>query len=159
LIKQKQTAAEQVEDETARKALNPLASRQAISDRQAEPAFQENHKRLKADRLAREVAADGEEMIDALSLSIFTIESDRKPVLAFAAKKHEEANTFFRDEAVRNKLRWASSGGAPLCDDLSILRIRLANAGERALYRGKLGEVIAEDRAIVFLVEIDDGVG
>jgi hypothetical protein len=56
LIKPKRTAAEQVEDEAARKALNPLASRQTISDRQAEPEFQENHKRLKADRLAREVA-------------------------------------------------------------------------------------------------------
>jgi hypothetical protein len=30
------------------------ASRQTISDSQAEPEFQENHKRLKADRLARE---------------------------------------------------------------------------------------------------------
>jgi hypothetical protein len=34
--------------------LNPVASRQTISDGQAEPEFQENHKRLKADRLARE---------------------------------------------------------------------------------------------------------
>jgi hypothetical protein len=35
-------------------ALNPLASRQTISDSQAEPEFQENHKRLRADRQARE---------------------------------------------------------------------------------------------------------
>jgi hypothetical protein len=56
MIKPKRTAAEQVEDEAARKALNPLASRQTISDNQAKPEFQENHKRLKADRLAREAA-------------------------------------------------------------------------------------------------------
>jgi hypothetical protein len=54
MIKPKRTAAEQVEDEAARRALNPTGSRQTISDSQAEPEFQENHKRLKADRLARE---------------------------------------------------------------------------------------------------------
>jgi hypothetical protein len=54
MIKPKRTAAEQVEDEVARRALNPIGSRQTISDSQAEPEFQENHKRLKADRLARE---------------------------------------------------------------------------------------------------------
>jgi hypothetical protein len=56
MIKPKRTAAEQVEDEAARRALNPLASRQTISDSQAKPEFHENHKRLKADRLAREAA-------------------------------------------------------------------------------------------------------
>jgi serine/threonine-protein kinase RIO1 len=56
MTKPKRTAAEQVEDEAARKALNPLASRQTISDLQAEPEFQENHKRLKVDRLARDAA-------------------------------------------------------------------------------------------------------
>ena len=50
----KRSAAEQVADEANRRALNPLASRQTISNGQAEPEFQENHKRLRADRLARE---------------------------------------------------------------------------------------------------------
>jgi hypothetical protein len=54
MIKPKRTAAEQVDDEDARRSLNPVASRQTISDSQAEPEFQENHKRLKADRLVRE---------------------------------------------------------------------------------------------------------
>jgi hypothetical protein len=54
MIKPKRTAAEQVEDETDRRALNPILSRQTIAESQAEPEFQENHKRLKADRLARE---------------------------------------------------------------------------------------------------------
>jgi hypothetical protein len=54
MIKPKRTAEQQVADELDRRALNPLASRQTISDSQAEPEFQENHKRLKADRLARE---------------------------------------------------------------------------------------------------------
>jgi hypothetical protein len=57
MIKPKLSAAQQVADEADRRALNPLASRQTISDDQAEPEFQENHKRLKADRLAREAKA------------------------------------------------------------------------------------------------------
>jgi hypothetical protein len=51
----KRTAKQQVADEADRRALNPLASRQTISDSQAEPEFQANHKRLRAERLAREV--------------------------------------------------------------------------------------------------------
>jgi hypothetical protein len=56
MIKPKRTAEQQVPDEADRKALNPLASRQTISDSQAEPEFQKNYKRLKGDRLAREAA-------------------------------------------------------------------------------------------------------
>jgi hypothetical protein len=56
MIKPKRSAEQQVADEAERKALNPLESRQRISDRQAEPEFHENHKRLQADRLAREAA-------------------------------------------------------------------------------------------------------
>lgn len=56
MIKPKRSAEQQVADEADRKALNPLVSRQAIADKQAEPEFQENHKRLIADRRAREAA-------------------------------------------------------------------------------------------------------
>ena len=54
MINPKRTPEQQVADEADRKALNPIGSRQTISDSQAEPGFQENHKRLKAERLARE---------------------------------------------------------------------------------------------------------
>jgi hypothetical protein len=54
MIKPKRSAAQQVADEANRKALNPVASRQTISDSQAEPEFQDTHKRLKAERFARE---------------------------------------------------------------------------------------------------------
>ena len=54
MIKPKRPTAQLVADEADRRALNPLASRQTISDSQAEPEFQENHKRLKADRMRRE---------------------------------------------------------------------------------------------------------
>jgi len=96
-------------------------------------------------------------MTKEFSLSIFTIEADLKPLLAFAAKKHQDAEAFFRDEKVRTKLRSASSGGTPLCDNHSILRIRLANADERARYRERLAARPTANPAAVFLVDVDAG--
>jgi hypothetical protein len=51
---EKRSAENQIVDEANRKALNPNGSKQKISDSQASPDFQENHKRLRAERLARE---------------------------------------------------------------------------------------------------------
>jgi len=94
-------------------------------------------------------------MNEALSLSIFTIEADRKPLVAFAVKKYEEAEIFFRDERVRTRLRSARCNGVPLCDDLTILRIRLANGEERARYRAKMAGRSTGDAVTVFLVDVD----
>jgi hypothetical protein len=60
MIKPKRTAEQQISDEAERRALHPLASRQKISDSQAEPEFEQNHKCLKADRLAREAGLKAE---------------------------------------------------------------------------------------------------
>ena len=54
MIQPKLSAEQQVANEAGRKALNPVGSKQTISDSPAEPEFQENHKRLIAERLARE---------------------------------------------------------------------------------------------------------
>jgi hypothetical protein len=54
MSKEKKSVTEQLVDEAKQRILNPMASRQTISNAQAEPEFQENHKRLRADRLARE---------------------------------------------------------------------------------------------------------
>jgi hypothetical protein len=51
---EKRTAEQQVADEANRTAQNPNASKQKISDSQSIPEFEENHKRLRAERLARE---------------------------------------------------------------------------------------------------------
>jgi hypothetical protein len=56
MIKMKRSAEQQVADEIERRALNPISSRQKISDSQAEPEFHANHKRLRAERIAREAA-------------------------------------------------------------------------------------------------------
>ena len=61
MSKEKRSAEQQIADEADRRALNPLATRQAIADRQAAPAFQENHQRLKAERIAREAGLKAKE--------------------------------------------------------------------------------------------------
>jgi len=55
MSKEERSAEQQVADEADRRALHPLATRQTIADSQAEPAFQDNLKRLKAERIAREL--------------------------------------------------------------------------------------------------------
>ena len=97
-------------------------------------------------------------MRETLSLSIFTIEADRKPLLAFAAKKYQEAEAFCEDDRVLTKLRSVTSGGVQLCDDRSILRVRLANPDERARYRDQIKERSSmENTAAIFLVDLDEG--
>jgi len=54
MSKEKRSAEQQVADEADRRALHPLTSRQKISESQAAPEFQQNHKRLRADRPTRE---------------------------------------------------------------------------------------------------------
>ena len=51
------------------------------------------------------------EMNDKLSLSIFTVEADREPVLAFRCKTYSEAETIGFDERLRTKLSTVKSGG------------------------------------------------
>ena len=95
-------------------------------------------------------------MSEALSLSIFTIEADSKPLLAFAVKKHQEAVAFCADERVLAKLRSIRSSGVPLCDDKSILRVRLATSDERARYHDRTkNRPSMENLAAVFLVDVD----
>ena len=92
-------------------------------------------------------------MSNPLSLSIFTIEADRKPVLAFAATKYTDAEAFFKDEMVRTKLRLAILDGVALCDEQTTLGLRLAKSPERARYREKIAA--GGNSATVFLVDID----
>ena len=44
-------------------------------------------------------------MNDRLSLSVFTIEIDGKPTLAFEAKRYSEAEAISGDEGLRARLR------------------------------------------------------
>ena len=96
-------------------------------------------------------------MNDQLSLSIFTIEIDRKPVFAIQSRKHSDAEAVLADENLRNQLSLLRSGGKPLCDDFSIFRIRLARADERTLYYANTPALLLGNGELaVLLVELDD---
>jgi hypothetical protein len=92
---------------------------------------------------------------EAFSFSIFTIEADRRPILALAAKKHQAAEDFCADERVRAKLR--SIGSGRLCDEHSILRVRLATADERLRYHEQAtSPLFLGNLEAVFLVDVDE---
>jgi hypothetical protein len=91
-----------------------------------------------------------------LSLSIFTIEVDGKPTLAFGAKRYSEAEAISRDEQLRTKLGSLKSGDFPLSGENSILDVRLANRDEAALYQqAAAGSQSTDDLLLVYLVELD----
>ena len=95
-------------------------------------------------------------MTGGLSLSIFTIEIDRKPIFAIQSKKHSDAEAILADENIRHQLGLLRSGGKPLCDDFSIFRIRLARADERALfYKNAPSLLTGNGELAVMLIELD----
>lgn len=57
MSKGKRSAIQQLADQDAAKAFNRIAARQTIADREGTPEFEENHQRLRAERLAREAKA------------------------------------------------------------------------------------------------------
>jgi hypothetical protein len=57
MTKQKRSAEQQLADQADRKAQNPIGARQTIADSHADPEFQENHRRLRAERLARDAGS------------------------------------------------------------------------------------------------------
>ena len=56
MSKGRKSAQRQLAAEAARK-FNPIDARQAIADHGSTPEFEENHQRLRAERLAREAKA------------------------------------------------------------------------------------------------------
>ncbi|MCK1539385.1 MULTISPECIES: hypothetical protein [unclassified Bradyrhizobium] len=92
---------------------------------------------------------------DKLSLSVFTIEVDRKPVIVFSARKYSDAETICADQRIRDKLSSTRSGGKPLCDELATLGVRLSNAEEKKHYRKQTAARSADAGLPVYLVEID----
>ena len=96
-------------------------------------------------------------MTDGLSLSTFTIEADRRPVLAIQGKKHSEAEGILGDEYLREQLRLLTSDGKPICDNFSVLRLRIARANERAMYYENAASLLTSDGQLaILLVKLDD---
>jgi hypothetical protein len=95
-------------------------------------------------------------MNDHPSLSIFTIEVDEKPMLAFAAKRYAEAEAICAGQALRAQLSMLKSGGVLLCGENAVLEVRLARPDEVARYRPAAGASPSTgDLVLVYLVEVD----
>ena len=88
-----------------------------------------------------------------LQLSIWTLEIDGKPTLAFEAKKYREADELCHQEWLRVDLGLQKFNDVPLCGADSNLRIRLARPAEMDLYR-QAPE--ANNSSVVYLIELDD---
>src|ERR1700677_796760 len=142
-------AAATSDDESA-KSLSNLA-------RLSQPGRRIKAKQAAEEKIEKANHTEGREMSEPLSLSIFTIEADRKPLLVFAAKKHQEAENFCADERVLTKLKSLRAAGVPLCDDFSILRVRLAKSDERARYHQQANPRSSlQNLATVFLIDVDE---
>src|SRR5258708_39945013 len=95
-------------------------------------------------------------MSDQLSLSIFTIEVDGRPTLAFEAKRYSGAEAICEDEELRATLRLLKSGEGPICGDNARLDVRLARPDEAAVYRPAAGTSQSiDDLLLAHLVELD----
>jgi hypothetical protein len=101
--------------------------------------------------------AEGEgKMADSMSLSIFTMVVDHKPVIAFGCKEHSEAEAICADERIRAKLSAMSSGGKPLLDDFATWLVRLARPDERAAYYEQSASRSHDSgMLLVYLVDLD----
>ncbi len=96
-------------------------------------------------------------MTDSLSLSTFTVEADRIPVIAFQCRRQAEAEAILAEETFLAQLLLVRSGGKPLCDNFSIFRIRIARGYEKAIFDEKAASILTgTGQLAVFLVDLDD---
>jgi len=94
---------------------------------------------------------------DSLSGSVFSIEVDRRPVLVFSTKFYSQAEAICCDPRIRTKLKAVLSGGHPLWNDASKLRVRLARTEEKHKYLAEAGRRSGEQTLqLVYLVPLDE---
>ena len=87
--------------------------------------------------------------------SIWTLEIDGQPTLAFEARKYREADEICRQEWLRFELAQQKINDVPLCRADSDLRIRLARPDEVFLYRQAAEANKLSDDKLVYLIELD----
>ena len=92
---------------------------------------------------------------DPFSLSTFTLEADRNPILSFAARTQAEAEAVQADQQLRAALRAMKAGGAPLCDSYTLFRVRIARPAEAARYR-EATLPTTSGLQLFYLVDVDE---
>ena len=99
----------------------------------------------------------GEEIIGTMTFapSIWALEIDGKPTLAFEAMKYREADEICHQEWLRLELGRRKINYVPLCGADSHLRIRLARPAEMDLYRQAAETNKLSDDGLAYLIELD----
>jgi hypothetical protein len=101
--------------------------------------------------------AEGEEIIGTMIFAptIWTLEIDGRPTLAFEAMKYREADEICHQEWLRLELGQRKINNVPLCVADSHLRIRLARPAEMLLYRQAAEANKTSDNNLTYLIELD----
>jgi hypothetical protein len=86
--------------------------------------------------------------------SIWALEIDGKPTLAFEAMKYREADEICHQEWLR-ELGQRKINDVPLCVADSHLRIRLARPAEMLVYRQAAETNKLSDDGLAYLIELD----
>ncbi len=90
------------------------------------------------------------------SLSVFTMDIDGKPILAFEAKNVREASELCKEDWLRADLSVLTSDGIPLCTAAAKLSVRRATESETQVYRDANREAQSpDDLLLAYLVELD----
>ena len=87
--------------------------------------------------------------------TIWTLEIDGRPTLAFEAMKYREADEICHQEWLRLELGQRKINHIPLCGADSHLRIRLARPAEILPYRQAAEANKLSDNNLVYLIELD----
>jgi hypothetical protein len=87
--------------------------------------------------------------------TIWTLEIDGKPTLAFEALKYREADEIRHQEWLRLELGQRKINQVPLWGADSRLRIRLAQPAEMLLYRQAADANKLSDNHLAYLIELD----
>lgn len=94
-------------------------------------------------------------MITAFVGTIFALEVDGKPTIAFEAKNFREASELRNEEWLRSDLIALTTNGAPLCTPTATLSVRRADEAETQAYREAALQAQTEDLILAYLVDLD----
>jgi hypothetical protein len=88
---------------------------------------------------------------------VFTLEVDKRPILAFEARALREAQSLCKETWLREDLTSLRSGGRPLlATEDAKLSVRMATVEETTAFRGRTDVATpTDDMVLVYLVELD----
>ena len=88
---------------------------------------------------------------------VFTLEVDGRPILAFEAGGHRDAQQICKEAWLHDDLAELKSGGVPLYTAQSKLSVRPATAQEETIFFSQTADVRepSDDMAIGYLIELD----